>query len=566
MGFMMNRILALSLTALAVSVGFLASAQDLDPTVEVSRAYEGKLMEVHKPVLSMAVPDSVMKFDLDFDYSIFESPYKGAYEFNPYAVSMAPSGDVYRPGRLYLRAGAGYALHPVMDVVWSPDFKRPSFSMDVHASHRSYFGKYKAVDGFSDSDWKGADAKTDADVHMNCDWNSASLGINVGYENLYRSDFLDEGAYNALEASFRVLSKSPWPDHFLYDVGVKYRYGYDNLSVGLREQNIACDVVIGPVWKTRHKFLFDLGGEFAMYSGAVSTMVGEVSIAPHYVFTKGALKVDVGVLLSMMLRPDGHVVHYSAREQYVYPDMRIELALIPDAMKMYAGFGGGNRINTYASLLKRNHHFSYLSGRGRNEVFDTTVERFSGTLGFEGRIGNVFSYDLEGGYSDIRNAPLDAFVADDLTGVITILPSLGYASFRKAFARLGWRLDTESFRFDGALSYNHVWNLPYQGGFFAPAKLDGDVSCVYNWRKRIFVGVDCSFALSRDAMLALSHVGAVHVRMPGYTDLGVYAEYAALRRMSFWLRGGNLLNDTICRNVFYAEKGLHFTAGICLKL
>lgn len=566
MRFMMKRILALALTALTFSAGFLASAQDLDPTVEVSRAYEGKLMEVHKPVLAMAVPDSVMKFDLDFDYSIFESPYKGAYEFNPYAVSLTPSGDTYRPGRLYLRAGAGYALHPVMDMVWSPHFKRRSFSIDVHASHRSYFGEYEAVGGISESDWKGADAKTDADVHMNCDWNSASLGIDVGYDNVYRSDFLDKGVYNALEAALRMHSKSPWPDHFLYDIGVKYRYGYDNLSVGLREQNIECEVVLGPVWKTKHKFLFDLGGEFAMYSGGIDTMVGEISFAPHYVFTKGALKVDVGVLLSMMLRPDGQVVHYSAREQYIYPDMQIELALIPDAMKMYAELGGGNRINTYSSLLKRNHHFSYLWGRGRNEVFDTTVERFSGTLGFEGRIGNIFSYDLKGGYSDMRNAVLDAFAADKTTDRTIILPSLGYASFRNAFARLGWRLDAECVCFDGMLSYNHVWDLPYQGGFFAPSELEGDVSFVYNWRKRIFVGVDCTFALSRDAMLAFSPVESVAVTIPGYADLGVYAEYAALRRLSFWIRGGNLLNDTICRNVFYAEKGLHFTAGICLKI
>ena len=59
-------------------------AQTLDPTVEVSRSYEGKLMEVHKPALVMSVPDSVFRFDLNFDYSVFESPYKGSYEFNPY--------------------------------------------------------------------------------------------------------------------------------------------------------------------------------------------------------------------------------------------------------------------------------------------------------------------------------------------------------------------------------------------------------------------------------------------------------------------------------------------------
>ena len=57
----------------AAVAGFSAAAQNLDPTVVVDREYEGKLMEVHKPALQMAVPDSVTRFDLDCDYSVFES-------------------------------------------------------------------------------------------------------------------------------------------------------------------------------------------------------------------------------------------------------------------------------------------------------------------------------------------------------------------------------------------------------------------------------------------------------------------------------------------------------------
>ena len=72
-------LLAASLTLYSVT----ASAQNLDPTVEVNRSYEGKLMEVHKPMLEMAVPDSVLRFDLDCDYSVFDSPYKGSYECHP---------------------------------------------------------------------------------------------------------------------------------------------------------------------------------------------------------------------------------------------------------------------------------------------------------------------------------------------------------------------------------------------------------------------------------------------------------------------------------------------------
>ena len=105
-----------------------AAAQNLDPTVEVRREYEGKLVEVHKPVFEMAVPDSVTRFALDFDYSVFDNPYKGSYEFNPYLLSMKPSASDNGESNFYLRAGAGYQPHPTVDVVWSPTFKRKGFT------------------------------------------------------------------------------------------------------------------------------------------------------------------------------------------------------------------------------------------------------------------------------------------------------------------------------------------------------------------------------------------------------------------------------------------------------
>ena len=108
-----------------------AVAQNLDPTVVVSRDYEGKLMEVHKPKIEMAVPDSVLRFDLEFDYSVSDSPYKGAYDFTPYVLDMKPSPTYRHNSRLYLNAGAGYQFHPELDLVWSPALKSEAFKMNA---------------------------------------------------------------------------------------------------------------------------------------------------------------------------------------------------------------------------------------------------------------------------------------------------------------------------------------------------------------------------------------------------------------------------------------------------
>ena len=59
-------IICFAMLCISVSVSV---AQNLDPTVEVTRGYKVELAEVHKPYMDMAVPDSVQKFDLDFEYS-----------------------------------------------------------------------------------------------------------------------------------------------------------------------------------------------------------------------------------------------------------------------------------------------------------------------------------------------------------------------------------------------------------------------------------------------------------------------------------------------------------------
>ena len=106
---MIKRYIAIA-SALAFSL--LSYAQNLNPTVQVTNAYDNKLMDISKHSLQMAVPDSLLRFDWDFNYSVFDNPYKGAYEFNPYIIDMKPEASVYDGKRLLLSAGVGYTIHP----------------------------------------------------------------------------------------------------------------------------------------------------------------------------------------------------------------------------------------------------------------------------------------------------------------------------------------------------------------------------------------------------------------------------------------------------------------------
>ena len=71
-------------------MGAMAYAQNLNPTVEVTNAYAREASGIEKPSQLRDVPDSVLRFNLDFDYAVNETPYRGAYEFKPYLVQLRP--------------------------------------------------------------------------------------------------------------------------------------------------------------------------------------------------------------------------------------------------------------------------------------------------------------------------------------------------------------------------------------------------------------------------------------------------------------------------------------------
>ena len=137
---MMNMKRMLLVSAALVMSAAASFGQNFNPTVEVTNTYQGNPSEVHKPQLEMNVPDSLLRFDLDFDYEVFSKPYQGAYSFKPYMLDMRPEKDAWRGRKLYLKAGAGYSLHPQLDFVFSPEQAGP-FQMSVYATHRSYFGR-----------------------------------------------------------------------------------------------------------------------------------------------------------------------------------------------------------------------------------------------------------------------------------------------------------------------------------------------------------------------------------------------------------------------------------------
>ncbi|MBO5420073.1 MAG: hypothetical protein J6A22_08325 [Bacteroidales bacterium] len=551
-------------TALMCFMQFWALAQNIDPTVVVSREYEGKLMEVHKPVLEMAVPDSVMSFDLEFDYSVFDNPYRGAYEFKPYLLDMRPSSFKDDSRRLYLNAGAGYQLHPELDLVWAP-LKGKSFVFDVYASHHSFFGTYHPLSPGQTEDWKGNDMESKAGIDGAFDWKSGAIDFDLGYYGVAQDDFIRKRGFNAFDASLGFANKPVSDDYFLFDILAEYRFAADDAAFkaggnkSMTESLVKLDAVMGPVFRRTNKVLIDLDIDIASYDDYIRSTAALFSLVPHYVFKKNRWNLDMGLNVSAFVRPDSSVSDFSEGGQYIYPDVRVEFETIRKSLYIYASAEGGNKLGTYSSLLGTNRHFDMSYAGIGAPLLNNSVKRIDLNLGFKGRVVEKFSYDVKGGYADYKSIALDAVYKyeDSESGAISYVPGISYAPFRTMYVDMDLLWRSESLYASAGIVYNRILGFNAYGPAISPAALSGNVSVEYNWKKRIYGGVDCSFSSSR--------AGGFY-EIPAFADLGLNFEYVFASDFSLWCKAGNLLGMKIQRTPFYAEKGVYFTLGFCLNL
>ena len=224
-------ILAVALTA-CTALG----AQNLNPTVEVTNDFQGKLMEVEKHGVQMAVPDSLLKFDWNFNYSVFDNPYKGAYEFSPYRIEMKPDATVRDNRRFYLRAGAGYTLHPEAQLVFTPAIKG-KFGLSLYDDFKGYFGPYHNItvdrtnkDGLVAPDgatYNGSELSIRIGTTLRYDAARAVVTLDAGMDLLRTKEQTFDGN-NMLGGSAALRVRSLGQSSFLYDVSLGWN--------GLRNQ------------------------------------------------------------------------------------------------------------------------------------------------------------------------------------------------------------------------------------------------------------------------------------------------------------------------------------------
>lgn len=568
----------MALAILGIATG--AKAQNLNPTVQVTRVYEGRLMEVHKPSQTMYVPDSLLHFNLNFDYSVFENPYNGAYDFTPYLMNIKPNAETSDANRLYLRLGAGYALKPTFDLAWEPTMKG-RYRMGVYATHNSYVGNYRNIGTEADgsgfkltkdgsSNHSGYDLYSRAGVWGRSDWVKSVFDFDVAYEGIHTKDTLGRTSYNSVVSRFHTRSLARGRErYFYYNAFLEYGFAKesrtDASSMGVHNLDFMASV--GPVFGKGGSVLLDVAGGMTAHTSALDAVVMDFSLTPKYVFDRNRWWVSAGVEFAFgsVRNPlyDGHDINKN-KGQIVYPDVHASFDAVKDYLTLYADVDGGLDRNPYRQSKLDNHFFNASYGRGVGPFSENSVTQVNADLGFRGNIASKFVYDLKIGFESLDDAMVDAVVKS--AGGGALMPAVSFAGYNNVYASvdLAWHPKSFDFWANAKVNSSNFTDKDVPG--FEESLLDLNFRARYNWNKRIYCGVSAEYATARKgyAYEAADHL--VDAKIPGWFDLGLNFEYVVNRKFSVWAEGGNLLNQTIQRHPLYPESGIWGRVGICLSL
>ena len=498
--------IATALTVCAASFG-----QNINPTVEVTNIYQGNPSEVHKPQTDMAIPDSLLRFDMDFYYEVFEKPYQGAYNFKPYMLAMKPDKDAYRGKSLYLRAGAGYSLHPQLDFVFSPEWNGP-LQLSVFAGNRSYFGKYHTLGSVLDREsdlyriekvsgkgFNGYDSSSSVGFDGRFDYTGGFLTFGAGYTGLHVKDSLTTRSFNAVDFNVRARPNRNENKYIFYDVAVSGRFGGDRMySYHLNEGIVRLVGNVGPVLDENSRALLGFELESVSYSRMFKENAGRVAIIPKYVFQTGQWDLSLGVKVDKLFggsetpgteQVGGEVLH-TYRGNWFFPDVHVSFAPSGNVL-LYASATGGNKVNTYSSMLERNHFWRFMERK-----LDNSVENINAKVGVKGKVGNLLQFDVDGGAAVYANGVVDTYQYP-----LDLLPMTIYQDYSLIYADALLGLTYGNLKVDAGLHFrNMAFKEDMTEGILLP-KFTCDAKAVYDVNSRVYAGMRIVASSSRSGQV-----------------------------------------------------------------
>lgn len=564
----MKRVSIYILSLLSCSIT-LNAQQKIDPTLEVRREFDGKLMEITKSKLPTTLTDSITKFNLKFDYTVFNKPVRDLYEFSPLPSAQIERKGMERHPVFQAELAAAFPLSPYAKVNYQPNL--PSgINLLLHGLHSSYFGKINNINA--------PDYRNRAGAIFEYSWEKGMAGINLSGVNQLASfygftepSFLSDPEllsmkfmrdtlsrrFNTFDGSLFVRSTNSSPKAFHYLLSADYRSISDLSKINnseITENYFRIKAELGPSFGKNHKVLASVELENAENSLNPDFSRMSITVHPRYIFTQRNWLLEAGVKINKSIETDDEGFD-------VYFKGKASIALIPSSLWFYAEADGGTLFRSYGSLLDENNYISQSIDIKNTEI------PIMGKTGFKGQVLDRFSYHVYGAYTRYRDE-IFYHIADEMTtsGMLNVFIA-DYASLNKFSA--GTELSWKSGEFEaGAMAqYNH-FTRPDSLPAYNHAPFELGLNARYNWRGRVSASAEIIHkssmpVLERSNLLMTS---GDPVDTKSFTALNISARYTYNSKLQFYIKGNNLLNSKGLWLADYGYRGINIGAGVILTL
>ena len=560
----------ISILVFAVLVSSRLLAQ-IDPTVEVNRRYEVRPQDISKPTLNLFIADSLEKFDVSFDYSIFNRQYKDLYEFSPYESSQLKIVEVPKTPLFYARIGAQYPMIPSAEL-YLQGGKTDGLHAALFARHSSFWGQIP--DTYTEGNMKNSFGGTASYA-----WKTGEVIFDIQYDyNKFKyslaedSEVFDDHNNSSLNLNVNLKSANADDNSVYYDVALGFRNGQKNLIYDdpdwgslLEENHLRFGGNVGATFD-KHRIFIDMDIEFSTYSECRDFSAGVVELSPIYQYRNKWLDAKLGIKFGNYYMIKGKEIDVDMENDNAtnfFPDIDARFSLVDKIFWVHALIGGGNDLNSYVSMLDR---CPYISTETDLELSTRPIDT---KLALEMLIFGKFNLNLFGIYTLHDNKAVFkpsywGNATQDIKAEYMDMSHLG------AGVELFW--DSQDVTAGGSLSYN-VWKDREETPEVVTEmpKLEGDAFFRYNFRDRIIAQVDCSYRSEVSGTFAdLYGSGpwtgdSYSYAVDAIVDLGFNLNFRINKHFAVYGKIGNILDKRNQYTPYYIEPGRNYGGGLCVS-
>jgi len=528
------------LTILVLSVWCMGANAQISSTVEVQKDFEAGMGNILKSPLDPEIPDTLHRFELNFDYSIFDRKYTDLYDFTPMAAADLNRNRDIRYPWLYVDLNYGSLVAPQASLYIQPRLGE-KHSLVFRGSHSSLW------EGKMDEDL-GNRSDTDAGAHYRYHFRRGEIRAGMSFTNSFRQlhtryDWTEPGEEeesgeiksNIMGAYLSSHSPDDGTSVFCYNVDLKY-----HRTMELSENFLDGTIDVGVSLRNTHRFLL---GAHIQNAGNRSVM----EAIPRYRFTSGRWDIDAAAIFTF-------ATEQIDRTTAIMPRAHVSFQAVRNSLRLFVSAVGSNSLGS-AYRLRMLNPWAAIPADLKNECIPLEAE-----AGVRGCISDIFTYELSGGWTYALNRlsfEWDQTARYDECDWFHAGAAM-YLATEKVTAKLGAR-------------YNI---LPQGGKVYMKPELEADASVTANIRQRWFITINCDLCTESTAATTIPSVSGIPDdiespvlrTLPGYVNPGAEVAYHITPFLSARIFGRNLLNQDIYHVSEYREKGITVGAGVTLKL